>query len=50
MKTVKKYKTFEELASDEKAAPDIKTNLKKHADPETFYKKYMLSNQAVTPF
>ena len=34
MKTVERYRTFEQLKSAEKAASDTKASLKKHADFE----------------
>lgn len=39
MKTITKYKSFEELNSAEKAATDVKSSLKKHASYEVLISK-----------
>lgn len=39
MKTVEKYKTFDELKAAEKAASDTKASLKKHASFEMLVNK-----------
>lgn len=39
MKTITKYKSFEELNSAEKAATDVKVSLKKHASYEALMSK-----------
>lgn len=39
MKTITKYKSFEELNSAEKAATDVKSSLKKHARYEVLISK-----------